>query len=192
VEHGGPPVAAGENIGNVRVGNFPALAITWRWGPETIPLVAETTARVRAGVYNCLSASLNPLEVEPIRGTRGVRIVRSELLAASIVKIPADPRAKITQRNFPVDVARLRRSLPRVPSASVARVLDKIGRSHESFRSVPFYMLPPCEQTRLIQAEHSRHCNIVWGLQRAAGQREYSLEQRRQDLLDLARDGTEH
>jgi hypothetical protein len=163
VEHSPPPVGVFIRIGRVTVNGMPALAGVWKWGPNEVLRVAETRALVKAGIYNALSAGIIPLERERIDGVSTV--TKADLLEASIVSVPADPLAKITQRSLGRDaLGRIFRSLPRVPDGAIERMLDHIRRSHAP--SKPVGLMSAHERTAFYAEQARRRTMAVW----AAGQ----------------------
>ncbi|MGO9038550.1 MAG: hypothetical protein ACLQKH_11240 [Steroidobacteraceae bacterium] len=184
LEHEGPPVAAVDRLGKVTLSDGTrALAISCRWGPTEIPLIAETKARVRAGLYNTFSAALDPIECEPIRGTRGVRVLKSTLLGASIVKLPADPMAKITMRSLYRGNGAAFRALPRIPARSIERAMARIERGQSDQRHVPIGLMSEYERTAFYREQAARRTLAVSliGCANEAEQR----DQRRAELEQL-------
>jgi hypothetical protein len=188
IEHGGPPVAVVERLGPATLSNgVRALAISCRWGPTEIPLIAETQARVRAGLYNTFSAAIDPIECEPIRGTRGVRVLKSTLLGASIVKIPADSQARITQRSFRQGTAAVMQSLPAVSASAIRRALAQVGGLQAQHK--PIGLMNVYERTAFEAEQMRRRTMAVWAIGYANDverREQFSYEQRQADLLQLA------
>lgn len=181
LEHEGPPVAVVERLGAVTLSNGArALAISCRWGPLEIPLIAETQARVRAGLYNTFSAAIDPIECVPLRdGTGGVLVTKSTLLGASIVKLPADPGARITQRSFRGNESLMR--LPQVPARSINRVMTRFGQPMSGAR--PFYQLSESERCAAVAEAHRQRTMTIWALGQAS--RAEERDERQADLEHL-------
>jgi hypothetical protein len=192
LEHEGPPVAVVERLGPVTLSNGTrALAISCRWGPLEIPAIAEAQARVRARLYNTFSAAIDPIECEPIRGTRGVRVLKSTLLGASIVKLPADSQARITQRSFRGNAAQLL-ALPRVPARSIERAMARIDRAQSEQRPVHVGLMSDYQRAAFYREQHAQRTLAVSlaafanDVERREREHDFSYEQRQADMLRLA------
>ncbi len=180
VEHCPPPVGVFTRIGPTTVNGMPALAGVWKWGPDSVQRVAETRALVKAGVYNALSAGLDPLEREWRDGT--LFITKGELLETSIVSVPADPLAKITQRSCDRGtMTRILRSLPAVPQAAIDRMMDQIRRAHTP--SKPVGLMSAYERARVYADAQRSRTMQAW----AAGESTKldARERRKRDLDSL-------
>jgi HK97 family phage prohead protease len=79
-------------------GNAVVATITF---PE--PGVSEKSDEVlrllKAGILSAVSVGFQPLEWEPIRGA-GLRFTKWELLELSVVSVPANPSAVVTERSM--------------------------------------------------------------------------------------------
>jgi HK97 family phage prohead protease len=89
----------------------------------------EACALVKSGVVNALSIGFDPLEAEPLdpkhpRG--GQRFLRSELLEISLVSVPADTGAMITDRNY---YMRSNRALPADVSRHLIRLSENVDEA---------------------------------------------------------------
>jgi hypothetical protein len=187
LEHEGPPCGIVDRLGKVTLSNGArALAISCRWGPLEIPAIAEAQARVRARLYNTFSAAIDPIECEPIRGTRGVRVLKSTLLGASIVKLPADAQARITQRSCRGNAV-LMRALPRVPARALERAMARIERGHQEQRHVPIGLMRDYELAAFYREQHAQRTLAVSlvGFANTVERR----DQRQEDLEKLRRIG---
>jgi HK97 family phage prohead protease len=100
----------------------------------------EARGLAKAGLLKGISAGIDPLDCEPLRnGSRGVRVLTSELLEVSLVSVPADQDALITARSFSLWLGSqaMLRSLPTVSAAARQRVLDAMARPTQG-RHSPF------------------------------------------------------
>jgi HK97 family phage prohead protease len=96
----------------------------------TTPQADEVCGLVKSGVVTALSIGFDPIDAEPLDPKKprgGLRISRAELLGISLVSVPADTGALITERNY----MRATRGLPADVTAHMIRareVVDEAAR----------------------------------------------------------------
>jgi hypothetical protein len=155
----------------------------------------EARGLVRAGALKGLSAGINPQEVEPLNdGTRGLRIVKAELLEVSLCAIPASVDAKvIAARSLaarPASAALLR-SMPRIADSAIERAVASVGRARAPGR--PLMSYSDSARTALYAAEQRQRTMAAWALAHSGEVQErerYSFEARQADLRALSGEST--
>ena len=104
----------------------------------TSPLADEVCGLVKSGIISSVSIGFEPTETEPLdpkRPRSGLRITRCELLEISLVSVPADTGAVITERHWrsnmlSADARRCLRECIDIHRSAIADHRDAI-RGHE-------------------------------------------------------------
>lgn len=163
--------------------NSNSIGVRIRFAPPgTSDIADETRALAKAGVLRGISAGVEPITVEPIDPKRpyaGLRVLKAELLEVSVVAIPADTGALITQRSFAArpGAAAMLRTLPTVAPSAIERAF-----SFARVAPVPFASLTPNQQAELDR----RRTLTAYALGRAEAER-FGYAQRQQELTALTR-----
>jgi HK97 family phage prohead protease len=166
------------------------VGIRGRFLPSISADAAEAQALVRAGALKGLSAGIAPQEVEPLKdGTRGMRVLKADLLEVSIVPIPASVDAKIlAARSLSTRpaTAALLRGLPRISDIAIERALAQVRRLQLEVPPV-VRILEPWELVANERERAARHCRTVSALQMVERERstDLSYAQRQSDLQAL-------
>jgi HK97 family phage prohead protease len=151
-----------------------AIAIKIQFAPPGISAVAdEARGLAKAGILRGISAGVDPIEVEPLRdGTRGVRVISSELLEVSLVAVPADADARITQRSFGSGPgAAMLRALPAISQHAMQTALGQVRRQHE--QPTPYHLLSPREKFEFDR----QRTMATWALGQAREREDYARRQ---------------
>jgi len=185
-------IGTATQIGLVPSGD--AIAIRIQFPPIGISMDADVARGLaKSGALRALSAGIDPIDVEPIRGSGGgVRVLSAELLEVSLVAVPADADALVTARSYRAGphMAAVLRALPRLSASAIRRALDQVAYAPES--QTPVGLMTPYERTahyREAQARRTLAVSAV-GFARDVERRERSGYEARQE--DLARLSTKH
>jgi HK97 family phage prohead protease len=182
-------IATATSIGLTPDGS--AIAVKIQFPPLGISTDSDTARGLaKSGVLRALSAGIDALETEPIRGSGGgLRVLSAELLEISLVAVPADSDALITARSYRLgpNAAAMLRALPRLPPAAIRRALDQVGYSPD--REVPVALMPDYARASHYREQHARRTLAVSAVRfaREVEQRERTSFDARQDDLERLR-----
>jgi HK97 family phage prohead protease len=185
-------VGTATQIGLVPGGN--AIAIRIQFAPLGISPDADVARGLaKSGALRALSAGIDPIDVEPIRGSGGgVRVLSAELLEVSLVAVPADADALVTARSYRAGprMGAVLRALPRLSASAIRRALDQVRSSPETDR--PVGLMSDFERAAFYREGHARRTLAVSAVRfaRDVERRERSGYEARQE--DLARLSTKH
>jgi HK97 family phage prohead protease len=101
------PVMLAQHDANKPIGSWSSIQVkggqleaTGEFAPEGISEIAdEYCALAKAGIIRAVSVGFLPISYEPMRGG-GLRFTKWDLVELSLVSVPANPNALITERSF--------------------------------------------------------------------------------------------
>ncbi len=152
------------------------LAVRFQFPPAGASAAADQTlALVKAGVLRGVSIGFDPTDCEPLdaRRPRGGQLIKEcELLEISIVSVPADTGASITERALTRSASQIRK-LPALPEWAMRRATAQVRN-----RGAQALLNPTMHVWALLQIEEDKLKAL-------------SFEQRQADKRALQRAGRE-